>query len=685
MNESSVQKKIDIQDKASTLSQRFKQLNANLLTEIESLLATLQDSLDVPDRERSNDGDIDYVREIAINNSCQHYLHYVVELQGLVKSSEKAVRVAQRSLRLEQGPAHIEHITHAVELVRQSLSYTHAMSQIEQQINGVDLKRVSTGVASRTMDAARNVREILSASIQKCLKRSDWPPPLLPSSEKSNHWHGFEQAGEQIFRELQQLIVLMISLQMAVEFDIFSNLNPSLAQSTVLWPGMEFGKAIDSWISSHFAPNMPTCKIDKPEWLFSAVHHAVKICCSHVDIFEPCIETHGIQQYFSMEVEIGKAVYMEGLYRVVKGVYLPLMFEENEPSYILHYIDEAIKFEAKYRQLRIDPLIDGDINQCSHERSMIEILFENEDWASQWLHSEEEEARRRVLGLTHDPLGWRPSTGTPDDIASLHEFYPCVLVSNAMEIVIDLLKKTKYLHQDDHKLTWCQTVVMSAIETLTSHMHSELIRIEQFDHLTDSIGMPIISGSLNGLHFLEHMMIEPTGVLLETFVSSPSIDAFLENQVNILSKMRRKWTNKIVLMSMKWIFSHFLHIQLFQEELEDFGDAGGPSSKVIELRNQISSLLNEFSKHLDQVIFREVWKGIALSTSESFLEDLHSASQNNQGHSMGSMRTNLETLVFAFKAFTNKPDAYFKNCFDALSVVEQAPNHSNQASGYALS
>ena len=651
---SSTQDTISIlQDKTLLLKNQYDRLNIDLLGEIERLLASIPESGVDPTRHTGRD----YVSAISLNNACQHYLQYYVEFQGLVRNAEKAVRVAQRSLKLEQGPARLEHMSEAVELVRQCMSYMHAMEKIEQR---VDVKEVSAGLYSRACEAGRQARSIISARIQHCLKDSHWPPPLLPSSSEKHSWNGFEQAGDDVFLELQQLIVMMITLQMAVEHQSFSNLDAHSADDIVLWPAIEFSGLIQSWIGSHFAPNMPTCKMEKPEWLFSAVHYAVRICSSYVDIFEPCIEAHGIQNHFSMGIDIGKSVYMDGLYKVVKGVYLPLIFEEQDASYVLHYVDEAIKFETKYRPLRVDPLMASELNRYSHKKSMIEILFENGDWAAQWMNYEGEEARRRIYGVASDPAGWKSNTETHDTIASLHEFHPCRMIINATEIVIDLLDKTKYIHAGSNKLLWCDSVVRVALDTLTSHMQSELTRTEQFEHLIDDIGMPIISGSLNGLHYLEHVMTEPTGMLLETFVSSPEVDTFLDKRANAFSLMRRKWTNKIVSMSMKSIFWSFL--QLAGEEQP--GEEQGPSPKIIRLRNHISTLLNEFSRHVDQVIFREIWKGIALSTSESFLADIQTAKLENI--SKMSLKENLNILVSAFSSFTNKPEAYFRPCFDAL-------------------
>ncbi|WPT13711.1 RINT1-like protein MAG2 [Picochlorum sp. SENEW3] len=667
----------DLRQHVSRLSKSFLELRYQLSHESAKLLACF------PEKEWPMDqaGRVfDMVEDIKINNACQYYLQYLAELQGLVKSTEKLVRLAQRSSKKEDARSlHIENITNAVDASKKCMSYVFGMDELASKVaeNGIDLKDTGHTVRQGAKAVATQTRHILSLSIQRCLRESIWPPPLLPSqknADRGDEWKGFELAGDAVFGELQQLLVLMTSLQIAIEYYTFSNLDQtSDVRGTTLWIAEEFADPVNAWLMAHFAPKMATCRPEKPEWLFSAALHATKVCIGYMDLFDPCIEAHGIHMYFHMAREFAKSTIC-GLRKVVRGIFLPLLFDQNDVSYILHYVDEAVKFESNFLALRVDMLLgEEDSDNASHADSMIEVLFDNEEWTSAWINAEQEEAEQRIRGLTNDPLGWKPKVysdglGTDDvsteHLGSLHEFYPPVIVTNSVEILVDLMSRTKYIHSPEHKLVWCRYVVKAALDTLSHHFKSEITRCEQFEHLIDDIGLPIIGGCLNGLHYLEHLLREPSGVLLETLALSPDIDRFLEKETNTLAILRRKWTNKLVTLAMKFIFTRFVQFQLSLAD-EDDGDS---SVRIIELRNQISALLNELSKHLDQVIFREAWKGIAMTTNDSFVEDIQ-ALQGISAHHVTKLSEHLEILTSAFSSFTRRPESYFKQSVECIRLL----------------
>lgn len=667
----------ELRQHVARLGKSFLELRYQLSNESAKLLAYF------PEKEWPIDqmeGVFDTVEDIKINNACQYYLQYLAELQVLVKSTEKLVRLAQRSSKKEDGRSlHIGNVSNAVDASKKCMSYVIGMDDLARKVaeKGIDLNAVGQTLRQGARAVATQTRHIVSSSIKKCLRESNWPPPLLPSqkdSDRSDEWKGFEMAGDAVFGELQQLLVLMTSLQISVEYSSFSNLDKtSDAPGTTLWIAEEFADPVISWLMAHFAPNMATCRPEKPEWLFSAVLHAANVCIGYMDLFDPCIEAHGIHMYFHMAREFAKST-ITGLRKVVRGIFLPILFDQNDGSYILHYVDEAVKFETNFLALRFDTLLNqSDSADISHADSTIEVLFDNEEWTVDWMNAEQEEAEQRVRGLTNDPLGWKPkvySDGLGSDdvgtehVASLHEFYPPIIVTNSVEILVDLMSRTKYIHSPEHKLVWCRYVVKAALDTLACHFKSEITRSEQFDHFIDEIGLPVIGGCLNGLHYLEHLLREPSGILLETLALSPEIDLFLEKETNTLATMRRKWTNKLVTLAMKFIFTRFVQFQMSLTD-EDDGDS---SIRITELRNQISALLNELSKHLDQVIFREAWKGIAMTTNDSFVEDIQ-AMQSISPQQVPKLSDNLGILTSAFSSFTRKPESYFKQSVECIRLL----------------
>ena len=669
-----------LQSSVVSLRDQFSGLNEQFLREAKQLLDSVS-SDEIENMSPTPYGTVaELVDSIAINNACQHYLQYVMELQILLKSADKVVRLAQRSTKTESGLVHTEHVSNAVDAVGKCASYVHAMNELSRRV-GPELAAVGREAVKNSKDIAHQVRRVISACIQKYLELSKWPPPLLPSHQDDGihlsfgSWNGFEQAGDVVFADLQQMLVLMTSLQIVVEGDAFAQISSSQSTENMsLWSASEFAHPVNNWIQTHFAPDMPTCKVEKPQWLFSAIYHAAKTCSECLDIFDPCIAAHGLHQYFSMSIEFSKSIYSAGLHKVVKGVYLPLLFDQHDAPYILHFMDEAMKFERRYLPLRKDTLLeDADTIEVSHPNSIIETVFENPQWSSDWLEFEQEEARQRIFGLTHSAQAWKPQTtfsSDGDDLASSHEFYPAEIITGATEILVDLLGKVAYIHTSEHKMLWCSTVVQTALETLELHFQSEIRRSEQFEHLLDDIGLPVIAGCLNGLHFLEHTMMEPAGVLLQVLTNSPSIAVFLDGQANNLSKLRRKWTNKLISLAMKYIFSSFFQTQILGESSTDDTSNSMPSARAMELRFQISSLLNEMSKHLDEVLFREVWRGIALSTNDSFLEDLEQIDGIDKD-ALVRLNANLSVLMSAFSSLTSKPEAYFKSSMERLRQLDR--------------
>ena len=606
---------------------------------------------------------------IAVNNSCQRYVQCLVSLEEIVGHAEKLVRTSQHSLKLERGRAHLENVAQTVESVAQCVHYANALAQLQGAIRDAGassahssevleiLGALSNETVPRVRDATKGCRGVLSATMRQYLDECSWPPPLLPSATTSATlsdavpWKGFEDLGDAVFGELQETIVQMLALQGATDPDTFSGqLDGVAARDAELWPAIEFSSAVNTWIASHFAPNMPTCKIERPEWLFAAVLHAVRACTDYLDVFEPCIEAHGIQQYFSMPVEVAICVYKRGLCGVVRGVYVPLLFLERDPAYLLHFVDEVLKFEDEFLPLRTDPLLDsancGSISGRRDGCMLLDILCSDDQWRSQWLQHEQEEARQRILNDMNDTENryHRGSNLIVDGEAERHaplldEFRPSTAIRNAVETLVDLLDRTTYMSVANNKVDWCHTVVDTAIETIEGHLGSEILRVQQFDHLTDAVGVPIASRCLNDLRFLEHTLVEPSGTLMEVVSSDPELPLQeREQQANDLGMMRRKWTNAILESAMETVSSSF-------------------TTDVDLASSRTSRLLDEFSKHLDEVGFRALWKAVAASLDHAWAAAVVAT---------GGNWDELERLMGAFGAYTTKPRAYFRYSCAAL-------------------
>jgi hypothetical protein len=629
-----------------------------------------------------------------------------VQLQTTLRATEKLVRNIERASKLSEPLADsrfLGELAQSVESMNQCIAYAVALGDLNDRAAcfGVEIGSCGASYVARTDDACLKLKEAIHRYTQYCLDLCNWPPHFLAESSKGNgaigqNWNGFEDAGDEVFGILQQLFVISISLQMAREHTQFSNLiskDTLHEEYPILWPANELTSKLVVWLSSHFASEMPTARLDKPEWLFAAVLQLVKICTPYVQLFDPCLEAHQIQKYYSMSIEFARSLQNDGIGRLLREHYFPLILQQNEPPYWLHFVDEAIKFESKYVSYSRDALLFSGEEDIGHKNSCIEILFEEEEWAAAWLDAEAHDAEKRVLDLTNHPDQWKPSTSasvTDDGIdaegvykdpnyhqlASAHEFRPPTIALETIHILTDLMKRFHYIHDSQNQTIWCRVVVKKVLDALRSHFSSELKRIDQFDHTLDESGLPILGGCLNGLHYLEHVLQEPSGTLLEALASSPDIDAFFDRESRLCSSIRRQWTNKLIKRAMEYVFSTFeqhqvLHFMHSSSNAKGQSGAVLPDPAVLELQHHISVLLNRLSHHLDQVTFREAWKGMAISTNESYLEQLvESASEGPMSkEQIDKIKANLDALISSYAGFTKRPQAYFKSSIQWIASL----------------
>lgn len=87
------------------------------------------------------------------------------------------------------------------------------------------LQQYARGLLARVEGAQQGLRALLGAAIQQRLKATHWPPPLTVGGEGGGEggaaWRGFAAAGEASMGELQQLLVLLLTLQRASQHEEF--------------------------------------------------------------------------------------------------------------------------------------------------------------------------------------------------------------------------------------------------------------------------------------------------------------------------------------------------------------------------------------------------------------------------------------------------------------------------------
>ncbi len=96
------------------------------------------------------------------------------------------------------------------------------------------LQRHAEALLQRVDGVQRGLRSVLSAAIQRQLAAVHWPPPLThvggddgaaaaaaAAGSGDASWRGFAAAGEAAAGELQQLLVLLLTLQRASQHEQF--------------------------------------------------------------------------------------------------------------------------------------------------------------------------------------------------------------------------------------------------------------------------------------------------------------------------------------------------------------------------------------------------------------------------------------------------------------------------------
>ena len=687
---------ISCQDKVAALSQEYFNLKGQLA---EASAKFVSQHAQHGGNDISLEGT---VKDLIVNVSCQLYLHYQSGLRNLIKITEKLVKSSERIARAGVVQNTVAELSQSVESMNQCMSYVTAMEQLAIRVHEheIEISPLGENTVAKLTSVSTALHRLICEETQKCLGVCHWPPPLMPSSrdgDGSAGWNGFVEAGEDVFASLQQLLVILISMQMGLEHEKFSNLKDSSFDPPILWAGDELARGINEWLLSHFGHDLPTSRVDKPEWLFATILQAVRRCGAYADLFNPCIEAYNLQAYYIMKRELALGVYHGGLATVLRNHYFPTILAQGDGAFWLHYFDEATKFELLFFSCRSDSLqaqVETESAEVSHHASSVELLFENPEWQSAWLEAESCDVQDRISDLAKDQSQWHPrqillqegsevaTEAYSSALASLNEFFPPQIVVSAIDILVELFKRIRFIHDRKNKLEWCRSVIRPALESIKSHFLSELTRAEQFDHLIDSVGLPKLSGSLNGLHYLEHFLREPSGILLDLLAQSQGgLDAFLDKEATSCSTMRRLWTNKLVQKTMGYIFSSFGNTDILPGQGKD-NDHGRemdeePSPAVTELRLQISALLQTFSSHFDAVIFRETWKGMAMSSNDAFVEEILNAWEISPKHAR-RMKANLSMLMGAYASFTKKPASYFKESEEAMLLLEMDPENAHQ-------
>lgn len=125
------------------------------------------------------------------------------------------------------------------------------------------LQQQAASLLSRVDSVQQGLRSLLSGAIQQRLAAAHWPPPLAVSGEggaaaagapeNGAAFKSFAAAGEVVAAELQQLLVLLLTLQRASQHQQFSELSEASQEGPLLWAAEELAAPLAQRLRHHFA------------------------------------------------------------------------------------------------------------------------------------------------------------------------------------------------------------------------------------------------------------------------------------------------------------------------------------------------------------------------------------------------------------------------------------------------
>ncbi|KAL4536055.1 hypothetical protein Ndes2526A_g05602 [Nannochloris sp. 'desiccata'] len=694
------------------------------------------------------------VDELSTLHAAGQYLQYLKELQALTRHAEKLSRSADRAFNDGDAANYVREFSDAVDGFSQAMGYAIAVEQIAEQgqlsSSPALLHHGATAVA-RVYATGVTLRGMLSAAAQQALKKCSWPPPIMgdtlldsptgtgdspyPSDERKVEFTGFSNATDtDAVAVVQHVFIIQLTLQRAMEYKKFAALTRSGADNVgtddvgptvpVLWPAEELVAGVSAWLQHHFAQGLPTDRADKPEWLFAASLKAARQCAPYAEELQPCIDAHQLQQWYSLQLEFSRALGSSAVAGIVRNHVLPRLTYLNDAAAWLHFVDEAINFERGLAPLRGIVALpdsisgsqrlegegeDGEQGRAvAHAFSVIEILFEREEWSKGWLGAERDDAERQVDAAVEARDAWKPAVesdpavagelavglgssglgdaalGTQSSLAgatqqaSKHEFYPPTCAQSILSLINVLFSRQGYLFAAQNRNHFTKEVLQPCLKAFRGRLNAMLLRSEQFDHLLDATGISKNGAIICAAHFIEHNLREPAGTLLMAVMSDEALAAAVEKEAASMTTFRRQWAYKLAKVAIDTFQTGF---NAYKKKLSIFAAASpvdgitamlpppGPSPSLLPAADGLQTLLQALSSHLDAVLFRDVWRAIALAVNYALFNDVATEAEfSEQGAEQ--LNYDVDALIGVFGACTSRPAAHFKESKEACTLLK---------------
>lgn len=645
----------------------------------------------------------DMVSELESVVKTQRVLQDVQDLQSFTRAAEKSMWPLERAHTIGDHTTFLSSLPGTMEACTKSL---RSMAQLRHQLESgaASLSIVSAdALFERANSVLQGLHILLSESIQVALEEAHWPPPFV---EGAPPWEGFNP---QTFAVLSYLCTQLQILQVAAEMDEFSEyIKDESKPAPLLWPLQELAAPLAQQLKVHFAQGLPTDSPDRPEWLFASALKICKIVAPHILHLQGLVEAAGLPiEKFILPLEMPKAIHAFGVCAILRSHFLPRLKALEDKKLWLHYCDEASKYDRSLQTLcgraSMEELAEDGISPFQGTPgSAIEVIYEQPEWREMWMEAEAEDAARQVDMICDVANAWQPAQPVLQQVeselmgefsadvknlqqdkgnAAQQELWPPECADGFLNLILVLFKRVGMVYSSAHRLAIARAVPLAMLKYYRNRLEKEIEKAEHFRDLLGPTWMPKVGAVLCAAHYVEESLRDPQGVSLtlevqEEYVpigSRGRIAQLVDKEAETFGAFRRQWSYKVAQIAIERFQKAFKpykkELRVFEVEGE-VADGSQPSASptVMKLAEQIQALLRRLALHLDAIVYRDIWKSVALSVNAAIFNEIATeAVFSNRGAQQ--LDVDLSVLIAVFSSHGMRPAAYFKESKEAVYLL----------------
>lgn len=355
-------------------------------------------------------------------------------------------------------------------------------------------------------------------------------------------------------------------------------------------------------------------------------------------------------------------------------------------------------------------------NSIARPVSAIEVLFQEADWMEGWFEAERWDAMCQLDIAVDEATGaWEPSrpqslhrqlqsmlgsnktnnntnaayssiitttstTTTVDDVAARSEFWPPQCTESALALFSSLMRRCGWVHAGAYRLAYFRSVPLESLKDFRARLASLLEKAEHFRDVLGDVWLPKVGAALCAAHYLEYKLQDPTGFLLQLELqeqrlpsgSKGRISQLVGKEAEAFGALRRRWSYqlaKAVVAACQNAFAPYRRdLATFASGDDDNESIEGMSPKLLKFADALQTLLKKLSHHVDEVVFRDLWKSLAVTVNASMFNDVATEALFSQ-RGAKQFEADVVGLMAVFGVHTSRPRACFKECLDAVRLL----------------